>query len=161
MFEAKVGHGRVQVFGNPESASCLSRWQQNRKLLPAVAGNKIISARQVVAQGMSNLHQVQIAGDVAFRVVQCFEEIDVDHQQGERLAGTLRRAELEVESLVKCAAIGNARKAVAACQLLQSLLCREQRFLGPNAPLKRDQAHHYEKDHGEKNGVSANPEIGS
>ena len=82
IYDEGLTHDIGEMFGELNGMCSVSALQQHRELVAAKASHGVVLA-QCLAQARSDALQQAVAICVAERVVDFFESVEVDHQQGE------------------------------------------------------------------------------
>ena len=107
----------------------MSNRQQDGELLAAVAGDEVVPPQFAPRQTCGDRLEAGIAGRVAVAVVEPLEVIDVDHQEGERLAGLRAGTPLGTQSRVERAPVGDPGEPVELRQRLELPVLLDQDVL--------------------------------
>ena len=100
--------------------------QDERELVAADAAGELAAARDA-AQARADLREHLVAGDVAVRVVQLLEPVEVHDRDGERRALAIRARDLAGQPLLERAAVGEARQRVGRRAPLERRAARRAR----------------------------------
>ena len=100
------GYCGTQAVGNRQGIGAGHAVQQHHEFLAADAANSIVAAAAAI-QHLRHVAQRGIALQVAVRVVDALEMVDVEHDQGEGAPLALGAARLGEEALQRGAAIGD------------------------------------------------------
>ncbi len=102
------------------------RGEQQRELLPAIAGQHVIRAMHGGGEGACHLAQGVVAGAMPVMVVELLEVVDVDHRDAQGFPGAHRVTDGLVVHPVEVTPIGDAGELVAYGQVRQLLPLRGQ-----------------------------------
>ena len=94
--------------------------QNNGKFFAAIAGQRVHGA-YAFGQGLSHGLQHHVARDVAMRVIDLLEVINVQHEQQRRFARACHAVHLTLNDGAEMAAVGKPREGVAQRQLAQTV----------------------------------------
>ena len=114
---------RAQPLAEHARALLVDAAHEHGELLAAVARQHVLGAQRVVEHADHRAQHV-VADEVAVRVVELLEVIDVEHEQRQRLRVPLGEADLGAEPLDEVAAVERARQPVAQRRLEQLPLRR-------------------------------------
>src|SRR5262249_21299724 len=103
----------TQALGNRNRALQPGIWKQDRKLLASVSGREILSFDRL-GEHRSDQAQHAVAGEVTVAIIEPFEGVDVDHQEGERGPVGLSLRNRLLERTIEATAIGKRSQCIAA-----------------------------------------------
>ena len=114
-------NGPAQLLGQLPRALCGGVAQHHEELFAAVAPHDILRAN-TAADHVHHTAQYLIAGQMAMRVVDVLEEVNVHHHHGQRLPRADGPAHIAVQCGDDGAAVGYARQFVQGCQAAVGLV---------------------------------------
>src|SRR5450830_246463 len=122
MRDSLATHFQPDLLGDGAGSRHIAIGQDHDKLFPAVTRCQIARTPLAGQDGLADLTQALIAGQVAIHIVVQFEMIDVDHDQREALARALGAVQFACQHAVEMASIGQPGQAVLHSQARQGMV---------------------------------------
>ncbi|MNZ21846.1 hypothetical protein D3C78_389280 [compost metagenome] len=116
--------------GNDGCSVVVGIGQDHRHFLTPVACQQVARAADAGREQGSHLLQAGVASRMPIGVVVAFEMVDIDHQQSQRGAVSMGRADFLGQRLVKAAPVGKPGQRIVHRQAFELLVAVKQLLLG-------------------------------